>query len=157
MTGAAKQSIAPAVIASEAKQSIAPRKERMDCFAPLAMTWRRRAEPAIGRRFAPTRWLAMTGRAALLQRRVRRGQHDGRVHLFQESRSFAEKRLPFRIFHRIATRLSAGVQVGIGPDVAGLVGLAGLGLPEGPRSLNTWRGSCGVHKCCRSMPGPPAA
>jgi hypothetical protein len=34
-----KQSKAPAVIASEAKQSISPRKERMDCFAPLAMTW----------------------------------------------------------------------------------------------------------------------
>jgi hypothetical protein len=28
------------VIASAAKQSIAPRKERMDCFAALAMTWR---------------------------------------------------------------------------------------------------------------------
>jgi hypothetical protein len=27
-----------AVIASEAKQSIAPGKERMDCFASLAMT-----------------------------------------------------------------------------------------------------------------------
>jgi hypothetical protein len=41
-----------AVIASEAKQSIWPRKERMDCFV---------AEPVIGRRFAPTRWLlAMT-------------------------------------------------------------------------------------------------
>jgi len=53
MTGSAKQSIEPrpslrakrsnpscrAVIASEAKQSISPRKERMDCFAPLAMTW----------------------------------------------------------------------------------------------------------------------
>jgi len=26
------------VIASEAKQSISPRKERMDCFASLAMT-----------------------------------------------------------------------------------------------------------------------
>ena len=38
------------VIASEAKQSISPSKERMDCFA----------EPVIGRRFAPTRWLAMT-------------------------------------------------------------------------------------------------
>jgi len=38
MTGSAKQSIAPAVIASAAKQSIAPRKERMDCFAALAMT-----------------------------------------------------------------------------------------------------------------------
>jgi hypothetical protein len=38
------------VIASGAKQSIAPRKERMDCFA----------EPVVGRRFAPTRWLAMT-------------------------------------------------------------------------------------------------
>src|SRR6266702_4399475 len=137
MTGAVKQSIAPAVIASEAKQSIAPRKERMDCFAALAMTWRRLAMTGSSRhafttspRFAPNRWLAVTGRAALLQRRVRRGQHDGRVHLFQESRSFAEKRLPFRIFHRIAARLSAGVQVGIGPDVAGLVGLAGLGLPE---------------------------
>jgi len=34
----AKQSIARAVIASEAKQSIAPHKERMDCFAALAMT-----------------------------------------------------------------------------------------------------------------------
>src|SRR5712672_1226940 len=34
MTGSAKQSIARAVIASEAKQSILPRKERMDCFAP---------------------------------------------------------------------------------------------------------------------------
>jgi hypothetical protein len=32
-----------AVIASEAKQSIAPRKERMDCFV---------AEPVIGRAFA---------------------------------------------------------------------------------------------------------
>jgi hypothetical protein len=39
-----------AVIASGAKQSISPRKGRMDCFA----------EPVIGRRFAPTRWLAMT-------------------------------------------------------------------------------------------------
>src|SRR3954468_13368446 len=29
-----------AVIASEAKQSISPRDERMDCFASLAMTWR---------------------------------------------------------------------------------------------------------------------
>jgi hypothetical protein len=40
------------VIASEAKQSIVPQQERMDCFA----------EPVIGRRFAPTRWLAMTWR-----------------------------------------------------------------------------------------------
>ena len=38
------------VIASAAKQSMSQRKERMDCFA----------EPVIGRRFAPTRWLAMT-------------------------------------------------------------------------------------------------
>ena len=40
IASAAKQSIAPAVIASEAKQSILPRKERMDCFvaALLAMT-----------------------------------------------------------------------------------------------------------------------
>ena len=38
MTGSAKQSGARAVIASEAKQSIAPRKGRMDCFAALAMT-----------------------------------------------------------------------------------------------------------------------
>jgi hypothetical protein len=40
MTGSAKQFIARAVIASAAKQSMPPRKERMDCFvAPLlAMT-----------------------------------------------------------------------------------------------------------------------
>jgi hypothetical protein len=39
------------VIASRAKQSMVAAKTKMDCFA----------EPAIGRRFAPTRWLAMTG------------------------------------------------------------------------------------------------
>ena len=39
-----------AVIASEAKQSILSLCGEMDCFA----------EPVIGRRFAPTRWLAMT-------------------------------------------------------------------------------------------------
>src|SRR5712675_2331327 len=50
MTGSVKQSIAPAVIASEAKQSIAPRKERMDCFAALAMTeGERRHETALPR------------------------------------------------------------------------------------------------------------
>ena len=32
------------------KQSILPLRREMDCFA----------EPVIGRRFAPTRWLAMT-------------------------------------------------------------------------------------------------
>jgi hypothetical protein len=39
-----------AVIASQAKQSIEQKNEKLDCFA----------EPVIGRRFAPTRWLAMT-------------------------------------------------------------------------------------------------
>src|SRR5712691_8204023 len=53
MTGSAKQSIARAVIASEAKQSIAPRKERMDCFASLAMTWNSRRDFATSRRDAP--------------------------------------------------------------------------------------------------------
>src|SRR5665213_2930545 len=38
------------VIASAAKQSILSYCRAMDCFA----------EPVIGRRFAPTRWLAMT-------------------------------------------------------------------------------------------------
>jgi hypothetical protein len=32
------------VIASAAKQSIVPHKERMDCFAALAMTWRGRCQ-----------------------------------------------------------------------------------------------------------------
>ena len=34
--------MSPPVIASEAKQSIAPREERMDCFVALllAMTWK---------------------------------------------------------------------------------------------------------------------
>jgi hypothetical protein len=46
------QSPARFVIASEAKQSIAPRKERMDCFV---------AEPVIGLAKGETRWLlAMT-------------------------------------------------------------------------------------------------
>src|SRR5260370_37632417 len=35
-----------AVIASVAKQSISPRKERMDCFAALAMTWTSRCHPS---------------------------------------------------------------------------------------------------------------
>src|SRR6186713_1093188 len=33
-----KEHLSETVIASEAKQSIAPQKGRMDCFAPLAMT-----------------------------------------------------------------------------------------------------------------------
>jgi len=40
-SGASRREIAElhlTVIASEAKQSISPRKERMDCFASLAMT-----------------------------------------------------------------------------------------------------------------------
>jgi len=53
MTGSAKQSIARAVIASAAKQSIAPRKERMDCFAALAMTWNCRRDFTASRREAP--------------------------------------------------------------------------------------------------------
>jgi len=50
--GAASRERAFAVIArSEAtKQSILSLRGKMDCFA----------EPVIGRRFAPTRWLAMT-------------------------------------------------------------------------------------------------
>src|SRR5260370_468160 len=51
MTGSAKQSIARAVIASAAKQSISPRKDRMDCFAALAMTSKRTF--ATSRRDAP--------------------------------------------------------------------------------------------------------
>src|SRR5258705_576398 len=35
-----KAKICPPVIASEAKQSMSRHKERMDCFASLAMTWR---------------------------------------------------------------------------------------------------------------------
>jgi hypothetical protein len=38
------------VIAGEAKQSIVRQERKLDCFA----------EFIIGRRFAPTRWLAMT-------------------------------------------------------------------------------------------------
>ena len=40
------------------KQSILPLRREMDCFA----------EPVIGRRFAPTRWLAMTWRYASSRR-----------------------------------------------------------------------------------------
>src|SRR6266581_2387030 len=58
MTGSAKQSIARAVIASEAKQSILPRKGRMDCFAALAMTvsgrWHSAARHTLSRHRPPT-------------------------------------------------------------------------------------------------------
>ncbi|KRQ96947.1 hypothetical protein CQ12_12870 [Bradyrhizobium jicamae] len=53
MTVMTIQRLPPLVIARSVatKQSIVPHDERMDCFA----------EPVIGRRYAPTRWLAMTG------------------------------------------------------------------------------------------------
>jgi hypothetical protein len=34
-----EREVVSAVIASEAKQSMSPHEERMDCFAALAMTW----------------------------------------------------------------------------------------------------------------------
>ncbi|MEH2608254.1 hypothetical protein V1293_000543 [Bradyrhizobium sp. AZCC 1693] len=40
-----KAMLYPPVIASEAKQSMLRHKERMDCFASLAMTWRERRQP----------------------------------------------------------------------------------------------------------------
>ena len=52
------QPIARAVIASEAKQSILPRKGRMDCFAALAMTvsgrWHSTARHTLSRHRPPT-------------------------------------------------------------------------------------------------------
>jgi hypothetical protein len=59
------QSLAPFVIARSAatKQSILSFRGLMDCFA----------QPVIGRRFAPTRWLAMTnldGNASGLERHL---------------------------------------------------------------------------------------
>jgi hypothetical protein len=55
------------VIASAAKQSMSRHKERVDCFA----------EPVIGRRFAPTRWLAMTWRGRALSSQ---GKHFRATH-----------------------------------------------------------------------------
>ena len=78
-----------------------------------------------GLRFAPSGL-----RIRLLQRRMRRRQHDGRVHFLEEARTLAEEFLPGRILHRIAARFGAGVQAGIGPDVAGLVRLPRLGRPQ---------------------------
>src|SRR4051794_37115036 len=37
-----------------------------------------------------------------LQRRMRRRQHDGRMHLLEEARALAEKLLPGRVLHRVA-------------------------------------------------------
>src|SRR6478736_2667600 len=56
-----------------------------------------------------------------LQRRMRRRKHDGRVHLIEEARTLAQECLPGRILQRRGAYRSAGVEVGIGPDVAGLV------------------------------------
>ena len=60
------------VIASAAKQSIAPRKGRMDCFAALAMTARLdglRRGACHRSRIRATRWRAMTGYPRKLQLR----------------------------------------------------------------------------------------
>jgi len=47
-----KAKVCPPVIASEAKQSMSRHKERMDCFASLAMTLRGRNVPD-----RPSSWL----------------------------------------------------------------------------------------------------
>src|SRR3984893_7174066 len=65
-----------------------------------------------------------------LQRRVRRGQHDGRMHLLEQRRAFAEKLLPSRILEAAGTRLRARIQAAIGPDVTDLIRLTCLGLPQ---------------------------
>src|SRR5712672_2901963 len=65
-----------------------------------------------------------------LQRRVRRGQHDGRVHLFKQRHAFPEEFLPCRIFEGARTRFGARVQAGIRPDMADFVRLTRFGLPE---------------------------
>ena len=77
-------------------------------------------------RFAPSG----LHRHASLQRRMRRRQHDGGVHLLEKARTLAEEFLPGRILHGIATRFGARIQAGIGPDVAGFVRLARFGRPE---------------------------
>ena len=71
--------LAPPVIASEAKQSILPRKERMDCFAALAVTWRRLAITwssrhafATSPRHAPEAFAQSIARAVIASQRVAR-------------------------------------------------------------------------------------
>jgi hypothetical protein len=73
------QSNSSSVIASEAKQSILPRKERMDCFAALAMTWRRLAIKwssrhafATSPRHAPEAFAQSIARAVIASQRVAR-------------------------------------------------------------------------------------
>src|SRR6266700_4141956 len=61
------------VIASAAKQSIAPRKERMDCFASLATTTKRAF--AASRRDAPEASYPPTGRAFAPDSRLREAIH----------------------------------------------------------------------------------
>src|SRR4030088_2944932 len=75
----AKQSIARAVIASEAKQSIAPHKERMDCFAALAMTSKHTFAAGedvglMGERLRPTGNISPSLRAQAKQSGKRRGK-----------------------------------------------------------------------------------
>src|SRR4051794_17264302 len=61
---------------------------------------------------------------------MRRRQHDRRVHLLEESGALGEEFLPGWILHRVTAGFGAGVEVGIGPDVADFVWLPRLGLPE---------------------------
>src|SRR3569623_275746 len=73
---------------------------------------------------------AHAGYENLLQWRMRRRQQDGRVHLFEETRSLPQENLPGRILHRVAAGFGARVQAGIGPDMTGLVWLPGFGGPQ---------------------------
>src|SRR5262249_42000817 len=66
----------------------------------------------------------------LLQRRVRRWQHDGRVHLVEQRGALPEEFLPGRVLHGVRTRFGTGVETRICPDVTNLVWLAHFGLPE---------------------------
>jgi hypothetical protein len=74
------------VIASRAKQSIVPRKERMDCFAALAMTARqsfafpRRDAPELWIYFRPTEGVGNAGRRCTRSLAGRRTSHTSRSH-----------------------------------------------------------------------------
>ncbi len=77
----------------------------------------------------PGRRAAQRPRPALLQRRVRHREHQGRPHFLDHWAADLEERLPAGIGGRTGARLGAGVHVLVGPDVADLVRLAGLGRP----------------------------
>jgi hypothetical protein len=62
---------------------------------------------------------------------VRRQQRDCRVHFVERPSAALEELLPARALRDLGTDGGARAEIGIGPQVADLIGLTRLGRPQG--------------------------